>query len=241
MEEVQEIQVIQVQVPEIDILPRAFVVKMAFEGREGYGLFRWSDGGLNGTDRIHVIHRHAHGERYYHIEQDTTVNTIYRQVQTRKANGTNVRAMTWRFTRNYLRNTTNGNVRRYPVIQITSPSTILVPCRTPTFIPIIVQNPAIQALQQVVAETPIIQPVAPIPKVYAIATIPQHAVRAFLRDAAIQEEVCSITGESIDVANGAMTSCFHVFEKNAIATWLAMPNSQDKCPVCNAKCYSFTV
>jgi hypothetical protein len=57
----------------------------------------------------------------------------------------------------------------------------------------------------------------------------------------MQEETCSITGEEIDVTNGAMTSCFHIFEKNAIATWLAMPNSQDKCPVCNCKCNSFTV
>ena len=55
------------------------------------------------------------------------------------------------------------------------------------------------------------------------------------------EEVCAITGEEIDVANGAVTSCFHLFEKNAIATWLAMPNSRDKCPVCNENCNSYTL
>jgi hypothetical protein len=162
--------------------------------------------------------------------------------------------MTWRLTRDYLINERGEGVRRYPVIEITSPSTVLVPCRTGTFIPI-VNNPAPvtdpnplaaqQALQQLIAENPLPQTlpqtVLQTPKLYTIATIPQHAVRAFLRDAAMQEEVCSITGEEIDVTNGAITSCFHTFEKNAIATWLAMPNSRDKCPVCNSKCNSFTV
>jgi hypothetical protein len=76
---------------------------------------------------------------------------------------------------------------------------------------------------------------------HMIHMIPQHAVRAFLRDAAMQEEICPITNEEIDVTNGAMTSCFHLFEKNAIATWLAMPNSEAKCPVCKNKCTTFTL
>ena len=77
--------------------------------------------------------------------------------------------------------------------------------------------------------------------VYSISTIPQHAVRAFLTHAALIEEQCSITGESIDIANGAITTCFHTFQKDAIARWLSMPNSQDKCPVCNTKCNMFTL
>jgi hypothetical protein len=84
-------------------------------------------------------------------------------------------------------------------------------------------------------------PVAPVQKKYPITTIPQHIVMALLRDAAMQEEVCPITSEEIDVTNGAVTSCFHLFEKNAIMQWLLMPNSRDKCPVCNATCNSFTL
>ena len=117
-----------------------------------------------------------------------------------------------------------------------------------TFIPIVQQtaqqnpaqqNPALQqaqlqALHQLIDE-------GPLPPVYSISTIPQHAVRAFLTYAVLTEEQCSITGESIDITNGAVTTCFHVFQKDAIAKWLAMPNSQDKCPVCNAKCNMFTL
>jgi hypothetical protein len=73
-------------------------------------------------------------------------------------------------------------------------------------------------------------------KTYLIPRIPQHAIRALLRDAAMEEEVCPITGDDIDITNGAVTSCFHLFDKNAIASWMHMPNSQDKCPVCNTQC-----
>ena len=245
------------------ILPRAFVFKMSYAGREGYGLFRWTDGGLDAAGHmIHVIHRQAHGDLYYNVRtlNPQDINTVWRSVETRKSHGNMTRSMRWRFTRDYIINTRGEDVRRYPVIEITSPSTVLVPCRTETFIPIVNPGPvpvpvpvqqaghqAAQqaALEQLIAENPIVHTgphnVPNAPKVYTIATIPQHAVRAFLRDAAMQEETCSITGEEIDVTNGAMTSCFHLFEKNAIATWLAMPNSQDKCPVCNCKCNSFTV
>jgi len=86
-------------------------------------------------------------------------------------------------------------------------------------------------------------PILPIPveKKFPITTIPRHIVMALLRDAAMQEEICPITSEEIDVTNGAVTSCFHLFEKNAIMQWLLMPNSRDKCPVCNAQCNSFTL
>ena len=222
-------------------LPNYFVVQMPYGNRDGYGLFRWSEGGLNadGT-QIHVLNRYAHGDLYYNVLVDTTVpTTAYQTVQARKANGTVVRSMTWRYTRECLINAANPIIRRYPVIQITSISTRLVPCRAGTFIPIVTApNP----VNPVAVDQPAVNPpVQQVPKIYTIATIPQHAVRAVLRDAAMQEEVCSITGEEIDITNGAMTSCFHLFEKNAIATWLAMPNSRDKCPVCNSKCNSFTI
>ena len=185
-----------------DILPRAFVFKTYYANREGYGLFRWTDGGLDQAgNRIHVIHRHTHGELYYNVRTDTDVNRTWHTAETRKSHGTVTRSMMWRFTREYIINERGEDVRRYPVIEITSPSTVLVPCRTETFIPI-VNNPTpvgeqaaqLAALEQLIAENPLPQTgpqTAPnAPKLYTIATIPQHAVRAFLRDAAMQEEVC---------------------------------------------------
>jgi Zinc-finger of the MIZ type in Nse subunit len=71
--------------------------------------------------------------------------------------------------------------------------------------------------------------------------IPTHAVLALLRDAAIQGLTCPITTDEIDVSNGAVTSCFHLFEKNSIATWLANEKSKKQCPVCKKECRSFTL
>jgi len=71
--------------------------------------------------------------------------------------------------------------------------------------------------------------------------IPTHAVLALLRDAAIQGSTCPITTEEIDVSNGAVTSCFHLFEKNSIATWLANEKSKKQCPVCKKECCSYTL
>jgi hypothetical protein len=104
-----------------------------------------------------------------------------------------------------------------------------------SFIPII---EAALPVAAPVAPAPL--PTVPVPQEqsirYKITTIPQHTVRALLRDAAMEEEVCPITSEEIDVTNGAVTSCFHLFEKNAIEKWLLLPNSRDKCPTCNTPC-----
>jgi hypothetical protein len=71
--------------------------------------------------------------------------------------------------------------------------------------------------------------------------IPSHAILALLRDAAIQGFTCPITTDEIDIANGAVTSCFHLFEKNAIATWLESEKSKKQCPICKKECKSFTL
>jgi hypothetical protein len=220
-------------------LPEAFVVRTYSGNRQGYALYRWTDSGDDANNRkIHALQQLNHRELYYIIVDDTSLPVDYTTVQTKKAQGNVVRAMKWKYTRKVLRyNGPQGN-RRYPVIHITNQSTTLPAHHPSTFIPIVDDNnpPAQQAQQAQTA------PNAPnVPKVYPITTIPQHAIRAMLRDAAMQEESCPITGEDIDIVNGAITSCFHLFEKNAIATWLALPNSQDKCPVCNNKCNMFTV
>ena len=224
-------------------LPEAFVVYTHSGNRQGYALYRWTDSG-NDADNltIHALQPLKHRDLYYNILEDNTLPVHYTTVQSRKAQGILVRPMKWRYTRKVLRyNGPQGN-RRYPVISITNVSTTLPAHNDTTFIPLVNNNNPIAPVAPV-------QPAAPAqpvqvpqgPKIYTIAIIPQHAVRAMLRDAAMQEESCPITGEDIDIVNGAITSCFHLFEKNAIATWLALQSSQDKCPVCNNKCNMFTI
>jgi SUMO ligase MMS21 Smc5/6 complex component len=43
------------------------------------------------------------------------------------------------------------------------------------------------------------------------------------------EATCPITMEPITAATAAVTSCFHVFEANAIAIWLT---DHQTCPTC---------
>jgi len=223
-------------------LPEYFVFKTTLGNHEGYALYRWTDAGNdNDNRRIHALRPFRHGDLYYTIREDTTLPVDYTTVQTRKSQGNVVNSMKWKYTRSILiYSGTTGN-RRYPVIHITNVSR-LPPHRSSSFIPIVTENPVQAPVAPVPNQVQVTNTQVPnAPKVYPIPTIPQHAVRAFLRDAAMQEEICSITGDEIDITNGAMTSCFHLFEKNAIAMWLAMPNSRDKCPVCNAKCNMFTV
>jgi len=206
------------------VLPQNFVIHTTLAGREGYALYRWTNGGLTNDQRIiHVVKPHNHGNLYYNISTDATLPTTYSSAMVRKGQGRIVRSMTWKYTRTVI---ANGAIR-YPVINITA-HTIIPDFKTYSFIPVVTAAPA--------------APVAPVvPKVYPITSIPQHIVMAILRDAAMQEEICPITSNEIDITNGAVTSCFHLFEKNAIMQWLLMPNSRDKCPVCNAPCNSFTI
>ena len=86
------------------------------------------------------------------------------------------------------------------------------------------------------------QPSRSIPLIkISISEIPVHVINALLRDAMNRGEICPITNEDLTPENGAVTTCFHLFEKNAIATWLVTPNSNQLCPVCKKQCKSYTV
>lgn len=221
--------------PVVPLLPRNFVIHTHVGTTEGYALYSWIEGGITQTDHrpIHSIHSAGHRDLYYNILDDTLTTGQWHAIASKKGRGRVVRPMTWRLTTKSLNYTGPTEIRRFPVIEISNTSTTLPPSKTSTFIPIIAPG-----IAPIVA--PVVAPVVPVgPKIYTIAVIPQHAVRAMLRDAAMYEEACPITGNDIDIENGAITSCFHLFEKNAIATWLALPNSHDKCPVCNNKCNMF--
>jgi hypothetical protein len=212
-------------------LPHLFCVKTNLNDREGYYLLRWSLGPTNNDNPVHILRPRNHDNRFYNIEpiplaqQNFTLNTIH----TRKNGGNVVRPIRWAFTHQRLK----FEDTRIPVLRIL-PMNSLPAIKANSFIPIITP------VTPVITTVPVI-PVTTQPKKYTIDSIPQHIVRAILRDAVMQEEVCPITSMEIDIENGAVTSCFHLFEKDAIAKWLSMPGSRDKCPVCNNPCNSYTL
>lgn len=223
-------------------LPIQFCIKTTMNGREGYYLMRWSHGGLDANGKIiHVLKPANHHNRYYNIS--TLARTRrWNDIISRKNSGNVSRPARWMFTGSRL---TFEN-DRIPIIQMTPMSTTLPQIKMQSFIPItqpVEPVPLQQAIPQLQLPAHIAQMNIPqnTIKKFPITTIPQHIIMALLRDAAMQEEICPITSEEIDVTNGAVTSCFHLFEKNAIMQWLLMPNSRDKCPICNTQCNSFTL
>ena len=221
-------------------LPILFAILAKRGQTRGYYLVRWSHGGVDAANKIiHVLKPANHHNRFYNIHAFQRPGIRWNNIVTKKNQGTMIRASKWKFVNERL----HSNGDRIPVIRISPSSTTLPLMPSYAFVPITTNN-TVQA-------PPVAPPVAPpaqIPPVnltvtrkYPISTIPQHIVLSLLRDAVMQEEVCPITSENIDVANGAVTSCFHLFEKNAILQWLLMPSSQDKCPVCNCPCNSFTL
>ena len=234
MEQDTPIAPVPVPAPAPIPFPPIFVVHTVHLGREGYALYTCDEGPLDTIGRrVYIVRPTNHGSVFYTVRDDDIENTYHTAVLKKRQGRVN-HYITWKNERKCL---TRGNLK-YPVLRITPMSSLPV-VNINTFIPIV--QPQQPAPVQPTPVVPVPVPVPEAPKIYTIATIPQHAVRAMLRDAAMHEETCSITGDEIDVTNGAVTSCFHLFEKNAIATWLAMPNSQDKCPVCNYKCNSFTL
>jgi hypothetical protein len=62
-----------------------------------------------------------------------------------------------------------------------------------------------------------------------VVAIPKFVADALVRDAVAATATCPITMEPINPATAAVTSCFHVFDANAIAIWLA---NHHTCPTC---------
>ena len=207
-------------VPVIQEFPMTFCVRTIVGQREGYYLLRWTNGGFdNENKRVHVLKPGNHLNRFYNVHNYAPVNTATYNIITRKSNGNINRPISWRYTNNRL----SFHGLHIPVIHI-SPMNALPSIKPTAFIPIT-------------------EPVVPLaqPKIYPITKIPQHGITALLRDAAFHEVTCPITSVDIDVSNGAITSCFHIFEKSAIKHWLSLPSSKEKCPLCNNPCNSYTL
>jgi hypothetical protein len=66
-----------------------------------------------------------------------------------------------------------------------------------------------------------------------IEEIPKFVASALLKDAMERNEVCPISMEILHLENAVVTSCFHIFEKNSIQTWLS---TKSCCPICKKEC-----
>ena len=61
--------------------------------------------------------------------------------------------------------------------------------------------------------------------------IPSHIVRCFVESAIQKKEVCPITLDTLVMGNVSMTSCGHLFERQALASCLSTSNI---CPSCRS-------
>lgn len=206
-------------------LPIQFCVKANFRGREGYALFRWSVGSLDPQgNRVHIIKSSNHHDYFYNIVTYTPTSMRYNKVISKKNNGNITREMKWAFTLERLEH--DGD--RIPVLYIQRRNETLSSFKAQSFIPITVRAPTV---------APTVAPVAPVEKKkYTIPSIPKHLIEAVLRDASSRGEVCPITYEPIDMTSSAITSCFHVFDRESIDKWIINPANGDKCPVCKSQC-----
>ena len=66
------------------------------------------------------------------------------------------------------------------------------------------------------------------------APLPAFVARALLRDAMSGDQTCPITMDALEEGAAAVTSCFHVFNRDALAEWIARQGAS--CPVCKQIC-----
>ena len=63
--------------------------------------------------------------------------------------------------------------------------------------------------------------------------LPARIASIIARDAAANGELCPILHDVINPESSAVTTCFHVFDRVSIETWL---QSNSTCPVCKERC-----
>jgi len=86
------------------------------------------------------------------------------------------------------------------------------------------------------ARSPPPAPPRPTPAPPATTTptpIPKFVADTLIRDAVAKGATCPITMEPLTAETTAATHCYHLFERNAIAAWLAS-NAEHTCAVCKA-------
>jgi SUMO ligase MMS21 Smc5/6 complex component len=63
--------------------------------------------------------------------------------------------------------------------------------------------------------------------------IPRRIAWLVAEDASKNSETCSITLDEISPITASVTTCFHVFNSDAIAKWLT---TNPLCPMCKKRC-----
>jgi len=216
-------------------MPLHFAVKIDWRGREGYSLIE-----ARKQEDVFILQNIYHGNLFYNIEncpRPVDPRTDFR-CKTKKISGTVEHTIVWVYTPQRLKHQNTI----YPIIKFT-PRNHLPTAKTRTFIPITVPQ-TIQPAQPAQPAQPVqpAQLVQPEPSItYPIKTIPQHAIRLILLGSLIEGEECSITGSPINLENGAVTTCFHIFDKEAVSRWLEQASSNKKCPVCMQECNIYSL
>ena len=242
---------VQLAMPDINAiqtipLPPAFCVESYKGERAGYSFFGSVEEEVQPVN-ICIIKAKKHNDMYFQIINDTAHilhnRTTWRQTLARKGQGHVNRLAKWRHTGTSLKH----DDIEYPVLRIKSQNTIVPVIANESFIPIINNN---QATRVVTPPAPV-APAArnmnpptrtvPPPLQPVIDVIPQHAIKLILLGALIEGETCPITTNDITLENGAVTTCFHLFDKGAINQWLNTPASRGECPVCKDSCKSYSM
>jgi len=86
----------------------------------------------------------------------------------------------------------------------------------------------VQVAPVVVAPVPVAPVVAPIQP----TPIPKRIAWLIAEDACKNNEICSITLEELTPITASVTSCFHVFDKTALAQWFL---TKEVCPMCKTR------
>ena len=79
-------------------------------------------------------------------------------------------------------------------------------------------------------------PTAPPMHTIPIVTIPQHIKHIVIQDAIRKGDSCIISFNDITEENASLTSCGHVFTREAIQKWFSQPSSNGCCPLCKQPC-----
>ena len=246
---------VQLAMPDINAiqtirLPPAFCIESYnMAGRAGYRLFGTIEEEAHPVN-VCIIKAKKHNDMYFQIINDTAHilhnRTTWRQTLARKGQGRINRLAKWRHTGTSLKH----DDIEYPVIRIKSYNTITPAIQNESFIPIINNNQATRVVTPPAPAAPVPQAprilnpptrTVPPPLQPIIDIIPQHAIKLILLGALIEGEICPITTNDITLENGAVTTCFHLFDKDAINRWLNTPGSRRECPVCKDSCVSYSM
>ena len=243
---------VQLAMPDINAiqtipLPPAFCIESYdMTGRAGYRLFGTIEEEAQPVN-ICIIKAKKHNNMYFQIINNTAHilnnRTTWRQTLARKGQGRVNRLAKWRHTGTSLKH----DDIEYPVIRIKSYNTITPAIQNESFIPIVNNNQATRVVTPPAPVAPAARNMTPPtrsvppPLQPVIDVIPQHAIKLILLGALIEGETCPITTNDITLENGAVTTCFHLFDKDAINQWLNTPASRGECPVCKDSCKSYSM